>query len=78
MEKLHDLEDLELSRIQLILRFDVILQHDLPLNNAFSILGFPLVGKRRGHVLIFSEITNTYRNHYSRSYENRSKTLFVS
>ena len=35
-------------------RFDVILQHDWPPNNAFSILGFSLAGKQRGHVLIFS------------------------
>ena len=46
--------------------------------NAFSILGFSLARKRRGHVLIFSSmadktnIMNTYRNHFSRSYENRS------
>ena len=43
-------------------------------NNAFSILGFSLAGKRRVHVLIFhwlrKQITNTYRNHWS--YENRS------
>ena len=38
-------------------------------NNAFSILGFSLAGKRRGYILIFSSITNTYRNHFSRSYE---------
>ena len=47
-------------------------------NNAFSILGFSLAGKGRGHVLIFihwliKQITNTYRNHFSRSYKNRSK-----
>ena len=47
-------------------------------NNAFSILGFSLAGKRRVHVFIFSSIglwnrrPNTYRNHFSRSYENRS------
>ena len=42
---------------QSILRFDVILQHDNTIgqwNNAFSILGFSLAGKRKGHVLIFS------------------------
>ena len=37
--------------------------------NAFSILGFSLAGKRTGYVLIFSSITNTYWNHFSRSYE---------
>ena len=49
-------------------------------NNAFSILGFFLAGKRRVHVLIrfhhrhwlIKQITNPYRNHFSRSYENRS------
>ena len=40
-------------------------------NNAFSILGFSLAGKRRGHVFI-KQITNTYRNHFSRSYKNCS------
>ena len=41
-EKLHARE---LSRNRL--RFDVILQHDWPSKNAFSILGFSLAGKRR-------------------------------
>ena len=43
-------------------------------NNVFSILGFSLAGKRRGHVLfhwLIKQITNTYLNHFSRSYENR-------
>ena len=47
VEKLHARE---LSRNQLILRFDVILQHDW----LISILGLSLAGKRRGHVLILS------------------------
>ena len=41
----------ELSRNQPILCFDFILQHDWPIEIAFSILGFSLAGKRRGHVL---------------------------
>ena len=42
-------------------------------NNGFSILGCSLAGKRRVHVLIFQkQLTNTSRNHFSRSYENRS------
>ena len=49
VEKLHARE---LSRNQLILRFDVILQHDW----LISILGLSLAGKRRGHVLILSSI----------------------
>jgi len=36
-----------------------------------SISGFSLAGKRRVHVLI-KQITSTYRNHFSRSNENRS------
>ena len=50
-------------------------------NNACSILGFSLAGKRRGHGLTFfvnwliKKITNTYQNHFSRSYENRSDNL---
>ena len=45
-------------------------------NNAVSFLGFSLAGKRRDHVDLFihwliKQITNTYRNHFSRSYENR-------
>ena len=47
-------------------------------NNASSIIGFSLAGKRRVYILIFfihwliKQITNTYRNHFSRSYKNRS------
>ena len=47
-------------------------------NNAFSILGFSLAEKRRGHAFdlfihwLIKQITNTYRDHFSRSYENRS------
>ena len=44
-------------------------------NNAFSILGFSLAGKRRGHVLIFhwliKQIMNTCRKHFSRPYDTR-------
>ena len=43
----------ELSRNQSILRFDVILQYDRPIEHTLSILGFSLVGKRGVHVLIF-------------------------
>ena len=47
-------------------------------NNAFSILGFSLAGKRRVHVLIFSsigwlkKITNIYRNHL----QGHTKSLY--
>ena len=43
-------------------------------NNAFPILGFSLAGKRRVHVLIFS---STYRNQFSRSYENHSNVCYA-
>ena len=57
----------ELSGNQSILRFDVIMQHDWPIVQRFSILGFSLGEKRRVHALIFSsikflkQITNTYQ-----------------
>ena len=51
------------------------------LNNALSILGFSLAGKKRSpcfdlfiHWLI-KQITNTYLNHFSRSYENHSNLV---
>ena len=49
-------------------------------NNAVSFLGFSLAGKRRDHVDLFihwliKQITNTYRNHFPRSYENSSILL---
>ena len=51
-------------------------------NNGFSILGISLAGKQRVHVLILfihwliKEITITYRNHFSWSYENRSNKSY--
>ena len=58
----------ELSRNQSILRFDVILQHDWPIKQCLlHIRVFDLFI----HWLI-KQITNTYQNHFSRSYENRS------
>ena len=49
VEKLHARE---LSRNQPILRFDVMQQHDLPVEQCLPHIS--LAGKRRGHVLIFS------------------------
>ena len=46
----------ELSRNQPILRFDVILQHDWPIEQCLLHIRVSLAGKRRGHVLIFSSI----------------------
>ena len=45
-----------LSRNQSILCFDIVLQHDWPIELCLPILGFSLAGKRRVHVLIFSYI----------------------
>ena len=50
-------------------------------NNAFSILGFSLAAKSPCFDLfihwLIKEITNTYRNHFSRSYENRFIDFFL-
>ena len=74
-EKLHAWE---LSRNQSILRFDVILQHDWPIEQCLLHIRVFFGGKTKSpcfdlfiHWLI-KQITNTYRDHFSRSYENRS------
>ena len=71
----------ELSRNQSILRFDVILQHDWPIEQCLLHIRVFFGGKRKRpcfdlfiHWLI-KQITNTYRNHFSRSYEKRSDNL---
>ena len=68
----------ELSRNQSILRFDVILQHDWPIEQCLLHMRVFFGGKTKSlcfdlfiHWLI-KQITNTDRNHFSRSYENRS------
>ena len=68
----------ELSRNQPILRFDVILQHDWPIEQCLLHIRVFFGGKTKRpcfdlfiHWLI-KQITNTYRNQFSRSYENRS------
>ena len=68
----------ELSRNQSILRFDVILQHDWPIEQCLLHIRVFFGGKTKSpcfdlfiHWLI-KQITNNYRNHFSRSYENRS------
>ena len=80
MKKLHARE---LSRNQSILRFDVILQHDRPNQQCLLHIRVFFGGKTKSpcfdlfiHWLI-KQITNTYRNHFSRSYENRSKDISV-
>ena len=52
-EKLHARE---LSRNKLILRFDVTVQHDWPIEQCLLHIRVFFAGKRRGHVLIFSSI----------------------
>ena len=64
----------ELSRNQPIFHFDVILQHDWPIEQCLLHFG----GKTKGlcfNLLIHwltKQITNTFQNHFSRSSENRS------
>ena len=74
----------ELSRNQSILRFDVILQHDWPIEQYLLDMRVFFGGKTKSlcfdlfiHWLI-KQITNTDRNHFSRSYENRSIALIPS
>ena len=68
----------ELSRNQSILRFDVILQHDWPIEQCLPHIRVFFGEKTKRpcfdlfiHWLI-KQITNNYRNHLARSYENRS------
>ena len=68
----------ELSRNQPILRFDVKQQHDLPFEQCLlHIRGFFGRKTKRPCFTLFihwlmKQITNTHRNHFSRSYENRT------
>ena len=75
MKKLHVRE---LSRNQPILRFHVILQHDWSIEQCLlHVRGF-FGGKTKTPCFdlfihwLLKQMTNTYRNHFSRSYENRS------
>ena len=75
MKKLHARE---LSGNHSILRFDVILQHDWPIEQCLLHIRVFFGGKTKSpcfdlfiHWLI-KQMTNTYRNHFSRLYENRS------
>ena len=68
----------ELSRNQSMLRFDVILQHYWPIEQCLLHIRVFFGGETKSpcfdlliHWLI-NKITNTYRNHFSSSYENRS------
>ena len=68
----------ELSRNQPILRFDVILQHDWPIEQCPLHIRVFFGGKTKSPCFdlfihwLMKQITNTYRNHFLRSYENRS------
>ena len=71
----------ELSRNQPIPRFDVILQHDWPIEECLLHIRVFFSGKTKRpcfdliiHWLI-KQITRTYRNHFSRLYEDRSILL---
>ena len=68
----------ELSRNQPILRFDVILQPDWPIEQCLLHIRVFFGGKTKRPCFdlfihwLLKQITNTYRNHFSRSYENHS------
>ena len=71
----------ELSRNQSILRFDVMLQHHWPIEQCLPHIRVFFGGKTKSpcfdlfiHWLI-KQIMNTYRNHFSRPYENRSNAM---
>ena len=60
-------------------RFDVILQHDWPIKQCLLRIRVLFGGKIKSLCFdlfidwLIKQITNTHRNHFSRSYENRSK-----
>ena len=66
------------SRNQCILRFDVILQHDWPIEQCLLHIRVFFGGKTKSPCFdlfihwFMKQMTNTYQNHFSRSYENRS------
>ena len=67
------------SRNQSILHLGVKLQHDWPIEQCLLHIGVFFSGKTKRPCLhlfihwLIKQITNTYRNHFSRSYANRSK-----
>ena len=68
----------ERSRNQSILRFDVILQHDWPIEQCLLHIRVFFGGKTKKSCFdlfiywLIKQITNAYRNYFSRLYENRS------
>ena len=80
MKKLHARE---LSRNQSILHFDVILQHNWPIEQCLLLIRVFFGGKTKSpcfdlfiHWLI-KQITNAYWNYFSKSYENRSNCVHI-
>ena len=67
-----------ISRNQKILRFDVIMQQNWPSEQCLLHIRFFFGGRTKRLCFdlfidwLLKQITNTYRNHFSRSYENRS------
>ena len=76
--------DEELSRNQLTLRFDVLVQHDWPIEQCLPHIKVSFGGKPKSPCFdlfihwLTKQKTNTYRNHFSRSYENRSISVSPS
>ena len=77
-KKLHSRE---LSSNQPIIRFDIILQQDWPIEQWLLYIRVFFGGKTKRPCLdlfihwLLKQITNTYRNHFSRSYEDCSIRL---
>ena len=78
----------ELSRNQWIPRYDIMLQHDWPMEECLLHIRVFFGGKLKRpcfDLFIHSPIkqqqqkklTNSYQNHFSRSFENRSISLFA-
>ena len=74
----------KLSRNQSMLRFDFILQRDWPIEQCLLHIRIFLGGKTKRTCFdlfiqwLIKQITNTYRNHFSRSYEDRSNIIVKS
>ena len=64
-------------------RFDVILQHDWSIEQCLLHIRVFFGGKTKSPCFVLfnhwltKQLTNTYRNHFSRTYENRSISVFV-
>ena len=71
----------ELSRNQPILCFEVILEHVWPIEQCLLHMRVFFGAKTKSPCFdlsirwLIKQITNTYRNHFSRSYENRSNNF---